>query len=231
MTPSDRQGPAPPSGKDGSAPTRVLVVDDHALVRASICRILGTEKQIEVVGQTDTGGEAVTLCNKLNPDLVILDYKLPDMDGLDTVKKIAEMKPGPKILVLTMYENEEYAIRLIRAGASGFIVKGESAEELLLAIQKVMSGKTYISRSILDKIAFYLGNSGKEDPESALSNREFQVLVQLARGATSREIAENLHLSLSTVDTHRSRILSKLNLRNNSDITRFAIRRGLVDLD
>jgi two-component system invasion response regulator UvrY len=210
---------------------RVLVVDDHAVVREGICRLLDSEREIEVVGQTGSGREAVELCKQLKPDLVVLDYSLPDIDGLETTSQITPLKTGAKILILTMYANEEYAIRLIRAGAAGFVVKGASPEELLTAVRKVARGGTYVSPPILDKMVGRMGDFPPETPEAALSDREIQVLLRLARGATTREVAEELHLSVSTVETYRSRILEKLNLRNNSDLTRFAIRRRLIDLD
>jgi len=141
------------------------------------------------------------------------------------------MKTGTRILILTMYANEEYAIRLIRAGAAGFIVKGASTDELLGAIRKVFNKGTYVSPSILEKMAMRVGQPQGDTPESVLSNREMQVLLRLAWGATSREVSEELSLSLSTVETYRSRILEKLGLRNNSDLTRFAIRRQLIDMD
>ena len=210
---------------------RILVVDDHTLVRAGLCRLLDGEGDIEVVGQTGSGRESVELCKDLKPDVVILDYSLPDMDGLETTSQILPLKTGAKILILTMYANEEYAIRLIRAGAAGFVVKGASPEELLTAVRKVARGGTYISPAILEKMVGRMGKSETETPESVLSDREIQVLVRLARGATTREVSEELHLSVSTVETYRGRLLEKLNLRNNSDLTRFAIRRRLIDLD
>ena len=210
---------------------RILVVDDHTLVREGLCRLLDSETNLEVVGQTGSGREAVGLCEKLKPDVVILDYKLPDIDGLETTEQIVSKKTGARILILTMYANEEYAIRVIRAGAAGFIVKGASTDELLKAVRKVASKGTYVSPAILDKMTERMTQPSEETPESQLSNREIQVLIQLSRGNTSREVAENLCISLSTVETYRSRILEKLNLRKNSDITRFAIRRGLIDME
>jgi two-component system invasion response regulator UvrY len=209
---------------------RVLVVDDHTLVRAGLCRLLDSEEGIEVVGETGSGREAVELCQKLKPDVVLLDYNLPDMDGLETTSRIIPLKTGARILILTMYANEEYAIRVIRAGASGFVVKGASPEELLSAVRKVARKGSYITPSIMDKMVGRMGQPDGETPESGLSDREMQVLIRLARGSTTREVAEELCLSISTVETYRSRILEKLNLRNNSDLTRFAIRRGLIDL-
>lgn len=210
---------------------RVVIVDDHTLVRAGLCRLLESEQDIEVIGQTGSGQEAVKLCNKLEPDVIVLDYSLPDMDGLETTVNIKQLKIDTKILILTMYANEEYAIRLIRAGAAGFIVKGAPPEELLTAVRKLDRGGTYVSPAIMDSMIGRLGNSTAEVPESTLSDREIQVLVRLARGSTTREVSEDLHLSISTVETYRSRLLEKLNLRNNSDLTRFAIKRRLIDVD
>jgi DNA-binding NarL/FixJ family response regulator len=211
--------------------TRILVIDDHALVRAGLCRLLDAERDMEVVGQTGSGREGIELCSELKPDLVLLDYTLSDLDGLQTTEKIMERKTGARVLVLTMHANEEYAIRVIRAGASGFVIKGAAPDELLAAIRKVARQGTYVSPSIQDKMIGRIGLSREESPEAGLSNREMQVLLRLARGATTRETADELCLSLSTVETYRSRLLEKLNCRNNSDLTRFAIRRGLIGVD
>jgi DNA-binding NarL/FixJ family response regulator len=210
---------------------RILVVDDHTLVREGLCRLLENEDEIEVIGQTGMGREAVALCREQKPDVVLLDYKLPDIDGLETTEQIVAMGLKTRVLILTMYANEEYAIRLIRAGASGFLIKGAAANELLEAVRKVYNRGTYISPAVLEKMTERIAQPREDAPEAALSNREMQVLVRLARGESSREVSENLCLSLSTVETYRSRVLEKLSLRNNSDITRFAIRRGLIDLN
>ena len=210
---------------------RILVVDDHTLVRAGICRLFDEDTAMDVVGECGTGREAVHLSEKLKPDVVVLDFNLPDIDGLETTEQITSLRTGARILILTMYESEEYAIRLIRAGAHGFIVKGAPPEELIAAVRKVSEGKTAVTPAIMEKMVDRIGQPQNESPESALSNREIQVLVRLARGYSSREVAEELCLSLSTVETYRSRVLQKLDLRNNADITRFAIRRGLIETE
>ena len=211
--------------------TKVLIVDDHALVRAGLSRLLELESDIEVVGQTGSGRDGVRLCEERRPDVVILDYSLPDIDGLEATRQIAALETGARVLILTMHANEEYATRLIRAGASGFIVKAASEDELLTAVRKVARTQVYVSPAIMERMVTRIAQPPNDAPESLLSDREMQVLLRLAAGATTREVAKLLSLSVSTVETYRGRILEKLDLRNNSDITRFAIRRGLIEPD
>lgn len=208
---------------------RVILVDDHAVVRAGISRILESEPDLEVVGQTGSGHEAVRLCRELNPDVMLLDFSLPDLDGLEVTRQVVAMRLKTKVLILTMHSSEEYAYRLLRTGASGFLLKGAPAEELLSALRKVGRGVRYVTPQIVDRLVARIGQPVEEAPESVLSDREMQVLVRIASGMTTREIAEDLNLSPSTVETYRTRVLEKLNLRNTVELTRFAIRRGLVD--
>lgn len=210
---------------------KILVVDDHTLVRDGLCRLLDAESDMEVVGQAGSGHKAVELCRESKPNVVILDYSLPDLDGLETTRQIMALELGIRVLILTMYANEEYATRLIRAGAAGFLVKAASTDELLAAIRKVARKGVYVSPAIMEKMVSRMGQTPEDAPESVLSDREMQVLLRLAKGSTTREVSQSLSLSVSTVETYRSRILEKLGLRNNSDLTRFAIRRGLIDLD
>ena len=161
---------------------------------------------MEVVAQTGSGHEAVRLCYEEKPDVLVLDYGLPDLDGLETT-------------------------RLIRAGASGFIVKTAPTAQLLDAVRKVSRNQLFVSMPIMEKMVSRVGQPATDRPESLLSNRELQVLIRLAQGMTTKEVAEALHLSTSTVDTYRRRILEKLDLRNNADMTRFAIRRNLIHLE
>ncbi len=208
---------------------RVLVVDDHTLVREGVCRLLEGQPDLCVVGQAGTGHDAVRLCREQHPDVVLLDYGLPDVDGLEATRQILAMRTGARVLVVTMHASEEYAARVLGAGAAGFVVKAAAAEELVAAVRKVAAQGVYVSPSMVDRVLGRLHPGDETPPEAALSDREIQVLTLLAGGATSREVCGKLALSLSTVETYRSRILQKLGLRNNSDITRFAIRRNLVE--
>lgn len=208
---------------------RLLVVDDHTLVRDGLVRLLDSEFDMQVAAQCGSGHEAVQLCQQHRPDVVVLDYNLPDLDGLETTRQLVALDLGTRVLILTMYASEEYATRLLRAGAAGFVVKVASTDELVSAIRKVAGGGTYVSPPIMERMVGRLAKDEPEAPEAALTNREMQVLLRLARGATTREVSTELCLSLSTIETYRSHILEKLGVRNNSDLTRFAIRRGLID--
>jgi len=210
---------------------RVVVVDDHTVVRSGICRLLEAESDIEVVAQTGSGHEAVRLCREERPDVLVLDYGLPDLDGLETTRQVVQLSEAPRILILTMHASEEYATRLIRAGAAGFIVKTAPTVELLNAVRKVARRQFFISEPIMEKMVGRLARPTTDSPESVLSNRELQVLIRLAQGMSTKEVAQSLNLSASTVDTYRRRILEKLDLRNNADMTRFAIRRNLIHLE
>ena len=210
---------------------QVLVVDDHTLVRDGLVRLLDMEDDIQVVAGSGSGMGALHLCQKYKPTVMVLDYNLPDLDGLEVTRRVVALGLPTRVLILTMYASEEYAARLIRAGAAGFLVKAASTDELLAGIRKVAQGGVYISPTIREKMVTQPEDTEDEPPEQSLSDRELQVLVRLARGATTREISEILGLSVSTVETYRRRIREKLELRNNSDLTRFAIRRGLISLE
>lgn len=208
---------------------RIVIADDHELVRAGLRRLLESEEDISVLAEAGSGRDAVALCREHKPELALLDFAMPDLDGIEATRQIVAEKLGTRILILTMHDNEEYAIRLIQAGASGFILKGTSPDEMITAIRKVACGKTYITPSIMEAMTFRTFQEGADNPLAQLSDRELQVLIRLARGHINKEISEELCISVSTVETYRKRIFDKLGLRNLSDITRFAIRYGLID--
>lgn len=211
---------------------RLIVADDHTLVRAGIVGMLKSRADMDVVAEAGTSTEAIALCLELKPDILLLDLNMPDMDGLEATRRLQAQCPAIKILVLTMHESEDYALRLLRAGASGFLVKGISPEELPDAIRKVAAGDMYITESIMKRIAMRQALSGRTDPENplaCLSNREMQVFVLMAKGKSFQNVSDELNLSISTVGTYKSRIMEKLNLNNNSELVRLAMRLGFVD--
>jgi len=209
---------------------RVAIADDHALVREGMRRMLSGSRQIDVIGEAANGAEAVELVSEQEPDVLLLDITMPVKDGIEATEEIVELKKKTRILILSMHADEQYALRTLRAGANGFISKGARLEELLRAITEVHNGERYLP----EQMAESLGEASIEDRMDEkslvemLSPREYQVMSYLAQGMTGREIADVLAISPKTVDTHRGHLLKKLRLRNNSDLTRFAIQSGLV---
>ena len=208
---------------------RVAIADDHALVREGLRRMLSGSDVINVIGEASNGAEAVKLVEDLKPDVLLLDITMPVKDGIEATTDIAGMDVETKILILSMHSDEQYALRTLRAGASGFISKGARLEELLKAITEVKEGNRYLPDHIAKSFAEKHIRPDSDKPlAELLSKREFQVMNYLASGMTNREIAKLLDISVKTVDTHRGHVLKKLKLRNNSDITRFAIQHGYI---
>lgn len=210
---------------------RVAIADDHALVREGLQRMLAESTDIEIVGEAGDGQAALKLVEEKKPDVLLLDISMPKMDGIEAAGKIKDLDTNTNILIVSMHSNEQYALRTLRAGATGFIWKGARLEELTKAIHEVADGKRYLPPEIEQAFAEnYLSPDTDRSPAAILSKREFQVMGYLASGMTNREIAALLNISVKTIDTHRGHVLKKLKLRNNSDITRFAIQHGLIPL-
>ncbi len=209
---------------------RVMLADDHNIVREGLRRIIEESEGIRVVAEAADGHEALGLIASSAPDVAVIDISMPGLDGLEVIGRIRAEYPGLPVLVLTMHEEEQYVVRAITAGAMGYVTKRSASEELVQAIRKVHSGGRYLTESAAESLAVRLAR-GREGmgPLDSLSNREIQVLRRLARGQTNREIAEAYFLSTKTVDTYRSRLLRKLRLRNNADLSRFAIQTGLIE--
>lgn len=207
---------------------RILVVDDHGVVRKGLVRIVADSSGIEVVGEAATGQEALELARSHAYDVVILDIAMPGRGGLDILRELKAENPALKVLVLSMYSEEQYAIRSLRDGASGYLTKGCPPEELIQAIQIVATGKRYITPSIADRLAAYVEDSSRQLPHETLSDREMQVLVLIGSGKQMSEIAEELNLSIKTVSTYRSRILIKMGMETNAQLIRYALQHGLV---
>ncbi len=209
---------------------RVLLVDDHDLVRAGFCRLLQDCPDVEVVGEAGSGQEALRLVCRLKPDLVLMDLSMPGMDGIETTRTVVEENPGVRVLILTMHRGEEYAVRALAAGARGFLEKKASRQDLIQAVRKVAAGGFYLSPELSARLPQRYTQKGKEaSPLELLSHRELQVLKRLAEGSTLREIAQELHLGVKTVETYRARLLAKLGLRTPVALVRFALRHGVIE--
>lgn len=207
---------------------KVLIVDDHAVVRAGLRQIL-TEGGGVTVGEAGDGPAALEMLRERDWDMVLLDVALPGRNGIDVLKQIkAEWKKLP-VLMLSMYSEDQYAIRAFRAGAAGYMTKESASEELLSAVRKVASGGRYVSESVAELLAYRLdGGPSEEAPHLDLSDREYEVLKLIACGRTVSEIAESLALSVKTISTYRSRILEKMGMKTNAELTHYAVTRGLT---
>ncbi len=212
---------------------RVLLADDHAIVRDGVRMILNAQSDLEVIGEASNGAGALSLAHSLKPDIVLMDIGMPGMNGLEATRALKEAQPQIQILILTMHEDEDYFFRILAAGASGYVLKGAGSDELLSAIRAVSQGGVYLFPSMAKKlVGDYLkgldSGGGSGDP---LTPREREVLKLIAAGKTNRDIAESLVLSLNTGQTHSLHIMEKLNLHNRSELIRYAIRRGLIEAE
>ena len=209
---------------------KVLLADDHSIVRAGLRRVVEDSGDMVVVAEAADGHEAIQQAHETMPDVAVIDISMPGMDGLEVVSQLRSYYAKLPILILTMHEEEQYVIRAIGAGAMGYITKRSAPEQLVKAIRKVHGGGRYLSEEAAESLALRAASGAQgHSPLDPLSNREIQVLRSLAVGRTTREIAEGYNISVKTVDTYRGRLLQKLNLRNNAELTRFAIQKGLVE--
>jgi len=207
---------------------KLLVADDHAIVRKGIEQIIAETTDIVVTAEARNGQEVMDKVSKNVYDLVLLDIAMPGRDGLEVLKELKKNKPKLAVLMLSMYPEEQYAIRALRSGASGYLTKERAPDELIAAIRKVSSGGKYISSSLAEKIVHKLGNQSDAPLHEQLSDREYQIFIKLASGNTISEIADELVLSVKTISTYRARLLLKMNMKSNAEITRYAIENKLV---
>ncbi len=215
-------------------PIRVLIADDHAVLRAGLRLLLNNQPDMEAVGEASTARETLEKAADLHPDVILLDITMPDMSGLSILRSLQERAPQARILVLTMHADEDYLREALRLGASGYVVKSAADQELLAAIRAVMRGGVYIHPSmtrILLENLMPVNQSPTHDPWDDLSEREQQVIRRVALGYTNREIAEQLHLSVKTVETYRARAMEKLGLKTRAQLVQYAARRGLLETD
>jgi two-component system invasion response regulator UvrY len=207
----------------------VVVVDDHAVVREGLKRIIAESGGMTVSGEAADGYEAMQVIRKEPCDVVLLDITMPNKSGLDVLKELHAESPRLPVLVLSMHPEDQYAVRVLRAGAAGYVTKESAPAKLVQAIRKVVRGGKYVSPSLAEKLVYDLGSETDKAPHEILSDREYQVLCMIASGKTVTQIAEELSLSVKTISTYRVRILEKLKMNNNAEITRYAIKEGLVD--
>jgi DNA-binding NarL/FixJ family response regulator len=205
------------------------MVDDHALVRRGLRSILEEELPGVTVEEAGDAREGLEALHRDPADAVVLDIGLPDRNGLDLLKRIRQEWPQLPVLILSMYDEQQYGLRVMRAGASGYLTKSSAPENLVLAIQRILHGRRYVSPSLAESLASHLSGEAGKEPHGRLSDREFQVLQLIASGHSVSEIARDLCLSVKTVSTHRTHILKKMRLRNNAELTHYAVSRGLVD--
>lgn len=208
---------------------RVLLADDHSIVRAGLRTIIEESGDITVVAEASDGGEALEAVEHNEIDVAVIDISMPGMDGLEVINRLQDSHPDLPILVLTMHEEEQYVFRTISAGAKGYITKRSAPEQLVAAIRKLCQGGRFLSDEAAELLALRVSRGGGRSPLDSLSNREIQVMRALAMGQTNREIAATYHISVKTVDTYRFRLLKKLRLRNNAELSRFAIQNGLIN--
>jgi len=208
---------------------KILIADDHAIVREGLKQILSESPDLVVVAEASSGQEVLEKISKKDLDLVVLDIAMPGRGGLDILKEIKTQTPRLPVLMLSMYPEEQYAIRVLKSGASGYLTKESAPTELVMAIRQISQGKKYISPSLAEKLAIDLELSPDKLPHEILSDREYQVMCMIASGKTLKEIADGLSLSIKTISTYRSRILEKMNMRTNAEVTHYAIKNNLVD--
>lgn len=208
---------------------KVFLADDHVLIREGIKNILANEYDIKIIGETANPLEVVELVQKLKPNVIVLDLSMPGKSGLDVLKELKTFVPETKILIMTMMPEDQFAKRTLKAGASGYLTKDGATDELVTAIRRIFSGKKYISPSLAEKLADDIDGTHNKEPIETLSDREFQILKLIASGKSQTDIAEQLSISISTVNTYRSRILEKLNLKSNAELIHFAFNNNLLD--
>jgi two-component system invasion response regulator UvrY len=218
------------NGDRGDRMIKVLLADDHSIMRAGLRRIIEESEDIEVIAEADDGKAAIQLAREKNPDVAVVDISMPGLDGLEVVSQLKIYLPALPIIILTMHEEEQYVVRAIEAGAMGYVTKRSAPEHIVKAIHQVLSGAPYLTAEASEALALRVakGASGKSTLDT-LSTRELQVLRRLAMGHTNHEIATAYGISTKTVDTYRLRLLKKLNLRNNAELSRFAIQNKLIE--
>ena len=209
---------------------KILIADDHAIVREGLKQIVVEEKDIIVAGEAENVEKLMELLAKEKWSLVILDINMPGKSGLEALKDIKQFYPGLPVLILSMFSEDQYGIRAIKAGASGYLKKVSAPTELVIAIRKIVSGGKYINPSLAEKLADKLGEKGKASLHENLSDREYQIMCNIALGKSAEEIAQDLSISINTVYTYRNRILEKMSMKSNVELTQYVLSNKLVEI-
>ncbi len=208
--------------------TRVLIADDHAVVRAGIRQFLEEDRTLKDIGEAATGTETLEQLRAKPWDIVILDIHMPDRSGLDVLKQIRAVYPATKVLIMSGLPERQYALNVLKAGASGYLAKDSAPDELLKAIRVVLQGRRYVSATLAELLVSDLNSDSDQPPHSQLSQREFQIFCKLSAGRTVSQIAEELRLSAKTVSTYRTRVLEKMSFSTNAELTTYALRNGII---
>ena len=210
-------------------PYRILIVDDHAIVREGLKQILAEVDDIEVAGEADCSSRALQMARREPWDLVLMDISMPDRSGLETLELLRKEHAGIKVLMLSMHRETQYAVRALKSGAAGYLNKQSAPDQLVDAIRLVASGKKYISAEVAQELASEVSGERASLPHEALSNREYQTLCMIASGMPVSAIAAKLSLSVKTISMYRARLLAKMQMKNNAELTHYAIKHGLLD--
>ena len=208
---------------------KVLLTDDHVLVRSGIRRLLEDSKQVEIIGEADSGEDSIKLAQELRPDVILMDVNMPGIGGVEACRRILQRNPEQKIIVLTVHNEKTFPKRMLEIGAKGYLTKECGVDEMLSAIRLVYNGGAYIAPSIAQQLALSLLPGNENNPIDRLSRREFQVMLMISHGLTNAEISDKLCLSPKTVSTYRLRLLDKLGAQNEVDLIKIAVEQGIVE--
>lgn len=207
---------------------RILIADDHSIVREGLKQILADEFPKAIFGEAQNAAEVLDLILTQKWDVAIMDISMPGRGGLEILRELKQHKANIPVLILSMYPEDQYAMRALKGGASGYLTKESAPDELVRAIKQILSGRKYVSQSLAEKLASSLGNESGDATHESLSDREYEVLCLIASGKTVSEIGEAMSLSVKTISTYRSRILSKMKMKTNAELMRYAVERGLM---
>jgi two-component system response regulator NreC len=214
---------------------RIIIVDDHAVVRAGMRLLIESDPSIEIVGEGENGMEAIELAKALQPDVIVMDVTMPQMDGVEATRQIKALLPDVAVLTLTIHEGSDYFFKMLQAGASGYVPKRAAPNDLMQAIKVVADGNVFLEPTVAkDLVADYLvrvAEGTEQQSYDGLTEREQEVLTHIAEDETNREIAQQLYISVKTVERHRENIMSKLNLHTRTELVKYAIRKGLISLE